>query len=48
MFECLLFIMLLCICKEKRFKSKKMSFKVEHVYTCGRFILIFGKTNTIM
>ena len=20
----------------------------EHVYTCGRFILIFGKTNTIM
>ena len=20
----------------------------EHMYTCGRFILIFGKTNTIM
>ena len=20
----------------------------EHLYTCGRFILIFGKTNTIM
>ena len=20
----------------------------EHIYTCGRFILIFGKTNTIM
>ena len=20
----------------------------EHVYTCGRFILIYGKTNTIM
>ena len=20
----------------------------EHVYTCGRFILIFGKTNTIL
>ena len=21
---------------------------MEHMYTCGRFILIFGKTNTIM
>ena len=21
---------------------------VEHIYICGRFILIFGKTNTIM
>ena len=21
---------------------------LEHMYTCGRFILIFGKTNTIM
>ena len=20
----------------------------EHMYTCGRFILIFGKTNTVM
>ena len=20
----------------------------EHVYTCGRFILIYGKTNTIL
>jgi len=20
----------------------------EHMYTCGRFILLFGKTNTIM
>ena len=20
----------------------------EHMYTCGRFILMFGKTNTIM
>ena len=21
---------------------------VEHMYTCGRFLLIFGKTNTIL
>ena len=23
-------------------------FKNKHMYTCGRFILMFGKTNTIM
>ena len=33
-------------------ESEKVGLKCnihgEHMYTCGRFILIFGKTNTIM
>ena len=28
--------------------STPLCFLKEHMYTCGGFILIFGKTNTIM
>ena len=38
--------------KIEELKSHLMKVKEEiereHMYTCGRFILIFGKTNTIM
>jgi len=33
--------------KINKLVSKKVK-KREHMYTCGGFILIFGKTNTIM
>ena len=29
-------------------ESEKVGLKAQHLYTCGGFILIFGKTNTIM
>ena len=29
-------------------KKRWQEYTEEHMYTCGRFILIFGKTNTIM
>ena len=41
----------MCLLFFKWFESFISSFalpKVEHMYTCGGFILIFGKTNTIM
>ena len=34
---------------EEKLKNLLMRMKEsEHMYTCGGFILIFGKTNTIM
>ena len=29
-------------------RKREVKGKGEHMYTCGGFILIFGKTNTIM
>ena len=32
----------------EKHNSKPMGQDGEHMYTCGRFISIFGKTNTIL
>ena len=37
-----------CVIPETFIFFKKDTFQMEHMYTCGGFILIFGKTNTIM
>ena len=34
--------------KAKGKKTQRLKHITEHMYTCGGFILIFGKSNTVM
>ena len=38
----------ICLTAELSAETLQARREWEHMYTCGRFILIFGKTNTIM